>query len=156
MPTVSSCCGLNLRTGALLIGYFEVIISFIGVVMSSILIVHLDEFENIGLFRNISMIGITVSILTLIVELFLTNGINKTDRSQIKPWVVIKGIMLCFEFGVLTLTCWILYLEYSRDHDVLVFLAVLATEICVTGFTYFSMIVVQSYYKIMPRYQAIA
>lgn len=133
MPTVSSCCGLKLRTGALLIGYFEVIISFIGVVLSSLLIFYMDKLDNVALYRNVSMIGITVSIQTLIVGLFLTNGVRKTDRSQIQPWVVIKGIMLCFEFGVILLTIWIICLENSRGHEILIFLVALAVEICVTG-----------------------
>lgn len=131
MPTVSSCCGLDLRTGGLLIGYFEVIISAIGVILSSLLMAYMDELDNTALYRNVSMIGITVSILTLIVGLFLTNGINKSDRSQIKPWVVIKGIMLCFEVGVLALTCWILYIKY--DDDILIYIVVLVAVICVTG-----------------------
>lgn len=133
MPTVSSCCGLKLRTGALVIGYFEVIISFIGVVLSSLIMVYMDKLGNIALCRNVSMIGITISILTLIVGLFLTNGINRSDRSQIKPWVVIKGIMICFEVFVLILTCWILYMEYNSKHDIFIYLVALAVGICVTG-----------------------
>lgn len=132
MPTVSSFFGLKLRTGALLIGYFEVVISFICVVLCSLLIAFIDD-DNKALFRNVSMIGISVSVLTFIVGLFLTSGINKSDRTQIQPWIVIKGIMLCFEFGVILLTCWILYLEYSSDDDVLIYLVALPLEICVTG-----------------------
>lgn len=133
MPTVSTCCGLKLGTGALAIGYFEVIISFIGVVLSALLMFHIDELEDKALCRNVSMIAITVSALTMIVGLFLTIGIINSDISQIKPWVVIKGIMLCFEVGVLFLTFWILYLEYTRKHHIVMYILALAVESCVTG-----------------------
>lgn len=133
MPTVSSCCGVKLRTGALLIGYFEVLISFIGIVLSALLIIYTDNFENVALCRNVSMIGICIAIQTFIVGLFLTNGIRKSDRTQIKPWVVIKGIMLCFEIGVLLLTFWLFYMEYQNNHDISVYFAIIPGIICVTG-----------------------
>lgn len=134
MPTVSSCCGIKLRTGSLLIGYFEVIISFIGIVLSSLLIWYINEFENTPLYRNVSMIGMTVSLLTFIVGLFLTNGIKKTDRNQVKPWIVIKAIMLCFEILILCFTCWILYIEYTRGTtNIIIYIIVTITEFLVIG-----------------------
>lgn len=137
MPTVSSCCGLKLRTGSLLIGYVEVFTSFIGVVLCALMLIYIDELGNRALCRNVSMIGLSIFVLTLIVGLFLTNGITNTDRAQIKPWVVIKGIMLCFEFGVIFLTVWVIQMEYSRGHDLFLYLVALPIEFLVTGECFF-------------------
>lgn len=133
MPTVTDFCGLSLKTASLLIGYFEVGISILGMISSSILFFFMDEMEHKAFFRNVTMIGFTVSALTFLAGFFLTNGINKVDRTQVKPWVVIKGIMLCFEVGVICLTSWILYVEHKRDHPVLLISLVFGVEIIVTG-----------------------
>lgn len=133
MPTVSSCFGLNLKTGSLLIGYFEVVISFIGIILCTLLLVYIDELGNVPLCRNVSMIGYSIFALTLIVGLFLTNGVTKADRAQIKPWVVIKGIMLCFEFGIILITGWIIQMEHSRGHDLFLYLISIPIEFFVTG-----------------------
>lgn len=133
MPTEKKICGLSLKTVSLIIGYFEVGISIIGMILSSILFFFMDEMEHRSFFRNVTMIGFTVSALTLLAGFFLTNGINKVDRTQVKPWVVIKGIMLCFEIGVICFTSWILYIEHKRDHAVLLIIIVFVGEIVVTG-----------------------
>ncbi|KAL5280298.1 hypothetical protein ACFFRR_004339 [Megaselia abdita] len=155
MPTVTNFCGFNLKTGSLLIGYFELGISIIGMISSAVLFFFMDEMEHRAFFRNVTMIGFTVSALTFLAGFFLTNGINKVDRTQVKPWVVIKGIMLCFEVGVICFTSWILYIEHKREHPILMITLVFMVEIVVTGLTYFTMAVVRAYYKIMPRYQVV-
>lgn len=132
-PTETNFCGLSLKTRSLLIGYFEVGISIIGMISSAILFFFMDEMVHKDFFRNVTMIGFTVSALTFIAGFFLTNGINKVDRTQVKPWVVIKGIMLCFEIGVITFTSWILYIEHKREHPILLISMVYIVEIVVTG-----------------------
>lgn len=133
MPTVTNCCGLDLKTGSLAIGYFEVGISILGMISSGTLFFFMDEMEYRAFFRNVTMIGFTVSALTLIAGFFLSNGINKVDRTQVKPWIIIKGIMLCFEIGIICFTSWILYIENKRDHQIALIAVVLVGEIIVTG-----------------------
>lgn len=130
MPTDSSCGCLKLKFLALLIGYLEVVASAIGIAISSLLLFYLDRMDSKELYRNVAIITMTICVLALSVGYFLINGIHKVDRTQLKPWIVIKGIFLCFYFGVLCLTIWLGHLK--PDHPWIKF-GVVWIEVAIIG-----------------------
>lgn len=168
MPMDSSCGGFKLRCLALGIGYFEVVASAIGIVISSFLLFYLDRLDSKELYRNVAIITMTICVLALSVGFFLINGIHKNDRTQLKPWIVIKGIFVCFYLGVLCLTIWlgllkpnhpwiefgVAWIEVAIIGKYFVCLCILKVEnfICVSVLSYLSLSIVKMYYKIMPRY----
>lgn len=165
MPTGSSCGCFKLKCLALCIGYLEVVASTIGIVISALLLFYLDQLDSKELYKNVAIITMTICVLALSVGFFLIYGIHKVDRTQLKPWIVIKGILLCFYFGILCLTMWLAHLKPNHPWIefgvVWVEVAIIGKKFktlwfhpdwYILGFSYLSLVIVKMYYRAMPRY----
>lgn len=133
MPTASSCllC-CSLRTGVFLIGYFQVIISVSGMVVSVLKFSNIHPPESENLYKSSLIVLFCVCILILALGFMLLNGAFKQDIGQLKPWIVIQMIALSFQSSMLAF-CLALAAFYDHQKSVSEVFSVISIQFFLIG-----------------------
>lgn len=133
MPTASSCLFCcSLRAGVFMIGYFQVVISVSGMVVSFLKYFNIHAPESENLYKSSLIVLFCVCILILALGFMLLSGIIKQDIGQFKPWIVIQVIALSFQCSMLAF-CLALAVFYDHQKSVSEVFSVISLQFLLIG-----------------------
>lgn len=137
MPTASSCllC-CSLRTGVFLIGYFQVIISVAGMVVSVLKYFNIHAPESENLYKSCLIVLFCICILILALGFMLLIGNFQQNVNQFKPWMVIQVIAISFLCSMLAF-CLALAFFYDHQKSVSEVFSVISLQFLLIGEWFF-------------------